>query len=122
MAATLHSSFFKGFLQFDVNEGDIIQGFIVAEKTLVFEVTEFSVVDGLIALLASYYTFHVNYPKSTPALSLMLFLQEQVMGMPDYIISKKPARYKACVNLLKKALRASEKAAESLGPIGEDEN
>ena len=44
------------------------------------------------------------------------------MGMPDYTISKKPARYKACVNLLKKALRASEKAAESLGPIGEDEN
>lgn len=70
-------------IQSDVNEGDIIQGFIVAEKTLVFEITEFSVVDGLIALLASYYIFHVNYAKSTPALSLMLFLQEQVMGMPD---------------------------------------
>ena len=70
-------------IQSDVNEGDIIQGFIVAEKTLVFEITEFSVVDGLIALLASYYIFDVNYAKSTPALSLMLFLQEQVMGMPD---------------------------------------
>ena len=80
---------------------------------MVFEVIEFSVVDGLIALLASYYIFHVNYAKSTPALSLMLFL---------YTIRKKPARYKACGNLLKKTPKASEKAAESLGPIGEDEN
>lgn len=43
------------------------------------------------------------------------------MGTPDYTTSKKPARYKACVNALKKALTASEKATESLGPVLEDD-
>lgn len=41
-------------------EGDtgstITQGFIVAEKNVIFEITNFSVFEGLVLLLATYYT------------------------------------------------------------------
>ena len=36
------------------------QGFIVAEKQILFEVDEFNLVDGLISLIASYYVFYVS--------------------------------------------------------------
>jgi len=40
------------------------QGRIVAEKEVLFDVVVdgFSVVDGLITLLAAYYVFYVKYP------------------------------------------------------------
>ena len=41
---------------------DSAQGFIVAEKEILFEVTDFSVCDGVVCLIASYYVFHVDYP------------------------------------------------------------
>ena len=59
--------------------------------------TDFSIVEGLVSLLASYYIFHVNYPKSIPA-----FIQEYLLGVIDPAI-RKPARYKAFVNSLKKS-------------------
>ncbi|XP_019861592.1 PREDICTED: uncharacterized protein LOC109590087 [Amphimedon queenslandica] len=87
-------------------EGDssstITQGFIVAEKNVIFEIINFSVFEGLVSLLATYYIFHVNYPKSIPASSLLYFIQEHLLEFNDPA-SKKPARYKAFINTLKKA-------------------
>ena len=64
--------------------------------------TDFSIVEGLVSLLASYYIFHVNYPKSIPASSFLYFIQEYLLGVIDPAI-RKPARYKAFVNSLKKS-------------------
>ena len=45
----------------------------MAEKEIVFEVTQFCVCDGIVSLLASCYAFYVNYPKSVSAhLSLVV--------------------------------------------------
>ena len=73
----------------------------MAEKSVIYEVTDFSVVDSIVSLLASYYIFHVNYPKSIPA-SFLYFIQEYLLGVIDPAI-KKPARYKAFVNSLRKS-------------------
>ena len=73
----------------------------MAEKSLLFEVTNFSVIEGLVSLIATYYVFHISYPKPVPAFSLLLFLQEYLMEILDSY-AKKSARYKACVNRLTK--------------------
>ena len=74
------------------------QGLIIAEKELLFEVdiNGFSVVDGLIALLAAYYIFYVKYPKSTPAAGFLLFLQEIILESPER--SKKTSTYASLIN------------------------
>ena len=38
-------------------KGDSVQGFIVAEKEILFEVTGLSVCDSIVCLIASYYVF-----------------------------------------------------------------
>ena len=86
----------------DSEDAAISQGLIVAEKNILFEITDFSIIDGLISHLATYYVFHVNYPKSVPAQSLLLFLQEIILENPEPI-QKKSARYRATVNAIKKA-------------------
>ena len=93
----------------------------MAEKTLIFEITDFSILQGLVSLLASYYVFHVNYPKSVPALSFCLFIQEYLLELFEPS-AKKPARYKAYVNTLKKALLSREKGepTEPDGNLGDD--
>lgn len=75
------------------------QGFIIAEKEILFEVDNFSIVDGITTLLASYYVFFVKYPKSAPAAGLLLFLQEIILNKPAKNV-RKPARYSALVNAL----------------------
>lgn len=65
------------------NEQDAAQGFIVAEKQVLFEVEGFTVVEGLISLIASYYVFYVSYPKSSPVTGVLLFVQEVLLGQPD---------------------------------------
>ena len=56
------------------------QDFVVAERGA----TDFSISEGLVSLLASYYTFYINYPKSSPATDiLLLFMQELLLSMPD---------------------------------------
>ena len=72
----------------------------MAEKTVIFEVTDFSLIDGFISLLASYYVFYVNYPsKSVPAQSLLLFFQEYILESPEPS-AKKTARYRTTVSTL----------------------
>jgi hypothetical protein len=52
------------------------QGFIVAEGSILFEITEFSVIKGMIALVACYYNLYINYPKVTRATTFLILLQE----------------------------------------------
>lgn len=83
----------------DLSSDDIIsQRFIVAEKNLVFKVTNFTIEEGLVSLLAAYYVLHVNYPKSQPAYMMLLFLQEYIMESIDSC-AKKP---KPLLTLLRK--------------------
>lgn len=84
---------------------EISQGFVVSEKNIVFEITNYSVIDGLISLLASYYVFHVNYPTSVPAQSLLLFLQEVLLEHSAEPGTKKTAKYRATINSLKKCIK-----------------
>ena len=73
------------------------QGFIIAEKKVLFEVDDFTVVEGLVSLIASYHTFYVNYPKSSIAASFLLFIQEILLNQPDKNV-KKTAKFLALVN------------------------
>ena len=75
------------------------QGFIVVEREILLEVEEFNILEGLVALIATYYVFHVNYPKSGPASGVLLFIQEVLMNMPAKHV-RKPARYSSLVNSL----------------------
>ena len=62
--------------------------------------TDFSLIDGFISLLASYYVFYVNYPsKSVPTQSLLLFFQEYILESPEPS-AKKTARYRTTVSTL----------------------
>ena len=71
-----------------VNEQDIrnAQGFIIAEKQVLFEVDSFTLTDGLLSLIASYCVFYVSYPKSSPATGVLLFIQEVLLGQADITI------------------------------------
>ena len=80
----------------DSEDAAISQGLIVAEKNVLFEITDFSIIDGLISLLATYYVLHVNYPKSVPAQSLLLFLQERKLGTNIEEISKMQGNSECC--------------------------
>ena len=56
------------FFEDEDTSSGLSQLFVVAEKSLILEVTsEASVLQGLCALIAVYYVFLVNYPKSVPA-------------------------------------------------------
>ena len=50
--------------------------FGAAERKVLFEVSNFSVGRAIACLLAAYYIFYVNYPKSGVANSFLLFVQE----------------------------------------------
>ena len=75
------------------------QGMIVAERSVLFEVTEYSVPEAIISLLAAYYAYHVSYPNSALASSFLLFMQEILLGIEDMCI-KKSNKYAALVNSL----------------------
>ena len=74
------------------------QAFIIAEKTIIFEVTDVNVCQCLLSLLATYYVFDISYPKSQPASSFLLFLQEYLLELK--VNMKKPAKYTAFINKL----------------------
>ena len=94
-----------------MNEDSPSQGFIVAEKTVLFEVTEFSVIEAIISIISSYYVYNVNYPKYIPAYSSLLFFQEHLLNIPEGI-NKKPARYRALVNNLKRQTEPNPTATD----------
>ena len=60
--------------------------FIVVEGSVLFEVDNFSVIDGILSLIASlvasYYILHISYlARSLRAASFLLFVQETVVGI-----------------------------------------
>ena len=81
------------------NEQDAAQEFIVADKQVLFEVEGFTVVEGLISLIASYYILYVSYSKSSPATGVLLFVQEVFLGQPDVTV-RKTSKYAALINYL----------------------
>lgn len=78
-------------------DGENSQGYIVAEQEVMFEVDGFTVVDGLISLIASYYSLYISYPKSTIAAMELLFIQEALLGVDDGA-SKKTVKYASLIN------------------------
>ena len=73
------------------------QGFIVAEKDVLFEVDGFNLLEGIISLIAAYYAFYVSYPKSSPAAGVLLFNQEVLLCQADVQI-KKTSKYVSLIN------------------------
>ncbi len=61
---------------FTSNEENSTQGFILAEKLLFFEVPEFTILNGIVSLIAAYYCYYVSYPKPVAARMFLLFVQE----------------------------------------------
>ena len=77
------------------------QAIIIAEGDVILTLDNFTVSDGLLHLIASYYIYDINYPSSTPALSMLLFFQEILLCVQDDIHTyKKSAKYSTLVNML----------------------
>ncbi len=68
------------------------EAMIVAEDVLLFKIESFTVRKGLLLLIALYYIFDINYPKSCPASGLLLFVQELLLGAHEHNL-KKSAKY-----------------------------
>ena len=64
---------------------------------MLFEVDGFTVVEGLISLIASYYAFYASYPQASPVAGVLLFVQEALLGQPD-ITNKKTSKYISLIN------------------------
>ena len=80
--------------------GDVSQGFVIAEKEILFELRSTSIGEGLASLIATYYTFDVSYPRSTVAGSSLLFVQEILLERKEEQRRKKTAKYQAFINKL----------------------
>jgi len=75
------------------------QGFIIAEKNVLFEITDFTIAEGLTSLLASYYVYYISYPKSSPGTGILLFMQELLLCIPDNS-TKKTSKYSSLIDCL----------------------
>ena len=73
------------------------QGFFLAEQDIMFEIPDFTVVNGLISLLAAYYIYDISYPKAFAAGNFLLFLQECILENRDRKV-KHAVRYNDFVN------------------------
>ena len=65
---------------------------IIAENIVIFRMNEFTPRKGLLFLIAMYYIYDINYPKSCPASALLLFVQELLLDSQEASL-KKPAKY-----------------------------
>ena len=80
---------------FEDSEG-VLQMFLCAENESVMELPSNELFDGVKHLMAAYYVYGVEYPRSCrPSL---LFLQEYVLGIRN--ATQKPVRYTTYVNSL----------------------
>lgn len=73
---------------------------MVAEKRILYKISDFTIIKGMIQLIATYFTFHVSYPKAVPAQSFLLFIQEMLVGQKDTKI-KRTAKYRAFISAIK---------------------
>ena len=77
------------------------KGFIVAEESILFEVDNFSAIEGMLSLIASYYILHIGYPtRSLRAASFLLFLQEMIVGIHEPT-ARKTSKYNKVIDLVK---------------------
>ena len=68
-------------------------------RAIPFDESQVLVVCVLTSGMATYYVFHVSYPRSTAAVSTLMFCQEILLGKPE-AGAKKTAKYHAPVNSL----------------------
>ena len=73
------------------------QGFIVAEQEALFEVIGFTIVQGLISLIATYYSLYINYPKSAVAADELLFIQEALLEVAADKAIRKTLKYNSLI-------------------------
>lgn len=87
----LHSPMMEPRLVVFYYDDNSLQMFLCAENSISLEVpaTKYTLIDGLIHLMAMYYVFDVQYPSFCR--STLFFLQDIVMKRPD--TSKRPTRY-----------------------------
>ena len=78
----------------------LTQGFVAAEKELLFEVSDFTVTEGIISLIATYWAYHIQYPKPLPYLNFMLFVQEVLLERKDETGARKGAKYSKLLNYI----------------------
>ena len=78
----------------------LAQGFIVAEKELLFEIANFSISEGIVSLMAAYYCYYINYPKSLLAQSFLLFIQEIFLKQKAVSGVKRSSKYSKLVNFI----------------------
>ena len=82
----------------DTTNKECTQGYIVAEQKVIFEMDGFTIVEGFVALIASYYSFFISYlMKSTIAAMELLFIQEALLNDDD-IYCKKTVRYNSLIS------------------------
>ena len=72
-------------------------GCLVVEKNVMYKILEFSVIEGIISLIAGYYTLFVSYPASSPAKCFLLFVQEILLGKKE-AGKKRPSKYNELLN------------------------
>ena len=77
-----------------------MQGFIVAEESVLFEIEDCSVIEGITSLIGIYYVLHIGYPRGLRAMSFLLFIQEMLLGIAEKSI-KKSSKYLRFIDLLK---------------------
>ena len=53
-----------------------VQGFVVVERELMFKVENFSMLEGIVSLIATYYTFYISHPKSLYQLKVFTCLSK----------------------------------------------
>ena len=73
------------------------KGLVAAEKHVLFEIDDFTAIKGLTLLIATYYVYFVKYPKSFPASSFLLFIQECLLKIKDSSVNHSQ-RYKSFVS------------------------
>lgn len=78
----------------------LAQGFIAAEKELLFEIDNFSISEGIVSLIATYYCYYISYPKSLPAQSFLLFVQEILLKEKAVSGVKRSSKYSKLVNFI----------------------
>lgn len=72
---------------------------MVAEKRILYKIDDFTIIKGMTQLSATYFTFHVNYPKSVPAQSFLMFIQEMLLDQKDTKM-KRSAKYRTFISAI----------------------
>ncbi len=81
----------------EVGEIEHFQAFVIAEGRIVLEVTEMTIINCIISLIAVYYALYISYPKALPAAGLLLFIQELLLEIKETQI-KKSVRYTSLID------------------------